>query len=81
MTEQTMKATLRTIISDVTEINDYENDEKFNERLGVDSMMIIEIAVRIEKAFNITVPEHYLPRLTNLDETHLAINELVYQLK
>jgi acyl carrier protein len=76
MTELEIKDKLRTIIAEITEIEEFEDDEDFINDLGIDSMMTIEIIARVEKKFMITVSESYLLRFSNLIEATRVVNEL-----
>lgn len=44
-----LKQELKELVSEVIEIDDFKEDDNFVEDLGVDSMMALEIVVRIEK--------------------------------
>ncbi|RJG22841.1 acyl carrier protein [Paenibacillus thiaminolyticus] len=81
MNEQNIKEILKTIVMEITEIEDFEEDQNFIEDLGIDSMMTIEIVARIEKKFKITVPESDLPRLTNLHQTCLCVQEIISEMQ
>ncbi|GMG77634.1 acyl carrier protein [Bacillus safensis] len=74
---QDSKEVLKNIISEVIEEDTFEDDANFIEELGIDSMMIIEILVRVEKKFKITITEDYIPRFTDLNTMHSAVQELI----
>lgn len=44
-----LKQELKELVSEIIEIDDFKEDDNFVEDLGVDSMMALEIVVRIEK--------------------------------
>ncbi|ASS71781.1 acyl carrier protein [Bacillus atrophaeus] len=77
MTNQDTKEILRKIVSEIIEDNDFEDDAKFIEELGIDSMLIIEILVRVEKTFKITIPESYIPQFTDVNAMYNAVQELL----
>ncbi|MED0659952.1 acyl carrier protein [Bacillus smithii] len=77
MTDQNTKEILRNIVSEIIEDNDFEDDAKFIEELGIDSMMIIEILVRLEKKFKVTIPESYIPQFTDVNAMYNVVQELM----
>jgi len=70
---QNMENEIRTIISEVTEIEPEKItlEAAFIEALGMDSMMALEILAAIEKKYKVRIPEERLMKLNNLQE---AIN-------
>jgi len=62
---------IRAIIAEVTEIEPERitPEEDFVEKLGMDSMMALEILAAIEKKYKICIPEEKLMQLKNLRET------------
>ncbi len=62
---------IRGIISEITEIEPEKItiEADFVEKLGMDSMMALEILAAIEKKYKIRIPEEKLMRLKNLRET------------
>ncbi|BFH69028.1 MAG: acyl carrier protein [Paenibacillus dendritiformis] len=79
MMDQEKKEKIRRIVMEVTEIEDYADDEAFLDRVGVDSLSMIEIISRVEKVFNISVPEKYVSRFTNLNQSSLAVQDIIDQ--
>lgn len=77
--DQEKKEKIRRIVMEVTEIEDYADDEAFLDRVGVDSLSMIEIISRVEKVFNISVPEKYVSRFTNLNQSSLAVQDIIDQ--
>ncbi|WP_156856521.1 acyl carrier protein [Oceanobacillus sp. AG] len=77
MIAQDTKEVLRNIISEVIEEETFGDDANFLEELGVDSMMIIEILVRVEKTFKITITEDYIPKFTDINAMYSAVQELI----
>lgn len=77
MNEQQIKEELRKIVSEITEIEDIQDDEEFIKDLGIDSMMTIEMVARIEKTFKITIPESSLPNFIDLNRSYAAVDEFL----
>lgn len=67
---------LRELISDVLEIEPEEltDDGDFSADYGADSLRAIEILARIDKEFNIEIPQHELPDLANLKAVDEAVS-------
>jgi acyl carrier protein len=59
---------LRTMIAELIEIEDFGDDQKLTEDLGVDSMMAIEIAARVEKRYHIRISEEELRELRTFND-------------
>ena len=49
----------------------------FVEDLGVDSMMALEIVVRIEKKYQISIPEEELPNIQSLNQVYEIVSNLI----
>ncbi|WP_088830563.1 thioesterase domain-containing protein [Paenibacillus tyrfis] len=80
MTEHEIKEILRGIVWEVTEINDFQDDEKFMDRFGVDSMSIIEIVARTEKKFEIKFQEHQITQFTNFNEaSRIVLDRIIIE--
>ncbi|UHA72034.1 acyl carrier protein [Paenibacillus sp. 481] len=76
LTSENTKEVIRTIVAEIAETTEFQDTDPFNETLNIDSMMVIEIVVRIEKAFKISIPESYIPRFTDLNESVLVVQEI-----
>jgi acyl carrier protein len=61
---ETLRAKLREIISEVSEVDDIPDDTPFKD-LGIDSMMAIEIVAEVERTYKLSIPEDELSDLTN----------------
>ena len=57
MSEMELRRELKTIIAEVLEIDDYNDDDNFVTQLGVDSMLALEIAGAFERRYRIAFPE------------------------
>ncbi|QQR91419.1 MAG: acyl carrier protein [Myxococcales bacterium] len=60
-----LKEEIRSIIAEVSEIDEIPDETPFQE-LGIDSMMAIEIVAEVERKYKISVPEQELQQITNL---------------
>jgi acyl carrier protein len=56
MSEAELREKLRTIISEVSEIDEIPDETPFKE-LGIDSMMAIEIVAEVERTYKLSIPE------------------------
>ena len=73
MSEMELRRELKTIIAEVLEIDDYNDDDDFVTQLGVDSMLALEIVARIERRYRIRIPEECFTELKTLN----AVVEIV----
>lgn len=68
MTDTNLKHEIKAIISNLIEIDDFDDDEKFVLDLGVDSLMALEIVASIEKKFLIKIDESKLIEIKTLND-------------
>lgn len=64
-----LKAKLRAIVAEVSEIDDIPDETPFSE-LGIDSMMALEIVSEVERQYKVSVPEEELRKLTNFQAVY-----------
>lgn len=57
MSEQELRSELKGIVSEIIEIDDFNDNDNFVADLGVDSMLALEIVARIEKRYRVRIPE------------------------
>ncbi|MEV5974984.1 acyl carrier protein [Streptomyces sp. NPDC051921] len=71
------KEALRALIAEVLDVDVAEvtDDAHFVNELGVDSLMALEIAVRLEQEFTVKLAEEELMELTTLAATHAVIDD------
>lgn len=69
MSNEDLKEKLRSIIVEVSEVDDVPDETPFKE-LGIDSMMAIEIVAEVERTFKLSIPEDELQDLTNLQRVY-----------
>jgi acyl carrier protein len=63
MSNDELKDNLRTMIAEVTEVDEIPDETPFKE-LGIDSMMAIEIVAEVERTYKLSIPEDELQDLT-----------------
>lgn len=66
---------LREIVADVLELEPEEitDDADFVTEYEADSLRAIEILARIEKRFDLEIPQHELPEMQNLGAVHTVV--------
>ncbi len=64
MSDAALKEKLRSIIAEVSEVDDIPDATPFAE-LGIDSMMALEIVAEVERTYQLSIPEEELKDLTN----------------
>jgi acyl carrier protein len=67
-----LKEKLRTIISEVSEVETIPDETPFKE-LGIDSMMAIEIVAEVERTYKLTIPEDELQDLVNFNAVYSKV--------
>ncbi|WP_371618410.1 acyl carrier protein [Streptomyces sp. NBC_00454] len=69
--------TLREIVADILEIDTAELTDTglFVEEYEADSLRAIEILSRIDKEFDVEVPQEELPRMDNLRHVYNVVKE------
>lgn len=68
---------LRILIADAMDIDEEEitSEAHFINDIGVDSLISLEVLVRLEKEFNIKIPESDLTRMVSLNEIYNLLEE------
>lgn len=69
MSEAALKEKLRSIIVEVSEIDEIPDETSFAE-LGIDSMMALEIVAEVERTYHLSIPEEELKDLTNFTRVY-----------
>lgn len=67
MSEVELRQQLKTIVTEIIEIDDFNDDDDFVTQLGVDSMLALEIVARIEKRYRIRIPEEDFAQMQTLN--------------
>lgn len=65
-----MESIIKKIVSEVAEVDeaDFDENTELVDELNVDSMMALEIMTKLEKKFEIIIPENQLPNFTTVKE-------------
>jgi len=76
MTEQD-KTKIAEIVAEILELEpeELEADKDFEEAYEADSLRKIEILAKLEKAFNIVIPQTELARITTLNSVYEIVGE------
>jgi len=74
MSDAALKDKLRTIISEVSEVEEIPDETPFKE-LGIDSMMAIEIVAEVERTYKLSIPEEDLKELTNFTRVYELVRD------
>jgi acyl carrier protein len=67
MSEQELHIELKSIIAEIIEIEDFDDEANFMTELGVDSMLALEIFARIEKRYQVRIPEESFSQMQTLN--------------
>ena len=75
MSDSNLDDQLRELIADVLEIEPEEitDTSLFAEEHGADSLRAIEILARIEKTFDVEIPQDELSRMVNLESVRAIV--------
>jgi acyl carrier protein len=63
-----LKTELRTLITEIAEIDDLPEDASFKD-LGIDSMMGVEIVAAIERQYKVKIADTELEQVTTLNKS------------
>jgi acyl carrier protein len=74
MSDADLKEKLRSIISEVSEVDEIPDETPFKE-LGIDSMMAIEIVAEVERTYKLSIPENELQRMTHFSAVYDLVRE------
>ena len=77
MSDNNLDDQLRELIADVLEIEPEEitDTSLFAEEHGADSLRAIEILARIEKTFDVEIPQDELSRMVSLEAVRAIVQE------
>jgi acyl carrier protein len=79
VSELNLRSELKSVIAEITEVDDFSDDANFVTELGVDSMLALEIVARIEKRYHIRIPEDRFVELQTLDAAEAVVADLLQQ--
>ena len=77
--KKNLESEIRAIVAEITEIEPEKIilEADFVEKLGMDSMMALEVLASIEKKYKIQIPEENLMKIKNLKEILKLVNEFL----
>ncbi|MHB8595617.1 MAG: acyl carrier protein [Ktedonobacteraceae bacterium] len=67
MSETQLHRELKTLVGEIIELDDFNDDDDFVTQLGVDSMLALEIVARIERRYRIRLPEESFAQMKTLN--------------
>ena len=79
MSQRNLHSELKTIVAEIIEVEDFNDDDNFVTELGVDSMLALEIVARIEKYYHIRIPEDRFAELQTLDAAAEVVSSLLQE--
>lgn len=79
MEDEKIRVELKFLISEIIEVpaEEFGDNDKYVEDLGVDSLLALEILAAVEKKYRIAIPETYLPRIRTFNETMEVVKESI----
>ena len=73
MANENLKEELRTLIAEISEVDEIPDDADFK-GLGIDSMMGVEIVAAIERQYKIKVDDTELQQITTLTKSYELVS-------
>ncbi len=67
MSETQLHRELKTLVGEIIELDEFNDDDDFVTQLGVDSMLALEIVARIERRYRIRLPEESFAQMKTLN--------------
>jgi acyl carrier protein len=77
MTREQLRNELKAIIADLLEIQDFDDQAHFVRDLRADSMLLVELVVRIEKRYQVNLPEEELRNMRSLNDVLRVTSKLL----
>ena len=74
MSDQDLKEKLRSIIAEVSEVDEIPDETPFKD-LGIDSMMAIEIVAEVERTYKLSIPEEDLRKMTHFTAVYDLVKD------
>lgn len=73
------KSEIKKLVADIAEKTPEEitDNARFNEDLGIDSMMALEIVATIEKKYKVVIPEGEIPNMRSLQNIYDLVGKLI----
>jgi acyl carrier protein len=77
MTREQLRLELKAIIADLLEIKDFDDQAHFIRDLRADSMLLVELVVKIEKRYQVNLPEEELRTMRSLKDVLRVTSKLL----
>jgi acyl carrier protein len=77
MTREQLRLELKATIADLLEIQDFDDEAHFIRDLRADSMLLVELVVRIEKRYQLTLAEQELRDMRSLTDVLRVTSRLL----
>jgi acyl carrier protein len=78
MTEKGVRAEVKAMIGDLLEIDDFSDEEHFVRDLRADSMLLEELVVRLEKRYEIQLPNAEMQGVKCLTDAVAVVSRLLH---
>lgn len=77
VTPEEIRAEVKRLIAEVTEREPEEITDTalFQDELGVDSLMAMEVMVAVDKKYKINIPEDEFQKIRNVDDTVVVVQK------
>jgi acyl carrier protein len=72
-----LRSELKSIIATMLELEDFRDDAHFMRDLRADSMLLSEIAVSVERRFNVQVPDTLMREVRCLNDAVRVVAQLL----
>ena len=77
MTREQLRNELKATIADLLEIKDFDDEAHFIRDLRADSMLLVELVVRVEKRYQVALPEEELRNMRSLKDVLRVTSRLL----
>lgn len=79
ITAEEIRAEVKRLIAEVTEREPQEITDTalFQDELGVDSLMAMEVMVAVDKKYRINIPEDEFQKIRNVDDTVVVVQRYI----
>ena len=67
MSEKELRSELKGIIAEIIEEDNFSDDDNFVTDLAIDSMLALEIVARIERRYQVRIPEERFAEMQTLN--------------
>ncbi len=77
MDRPTLRRELKSIVTSLLEIEDFADDKQFIRDLRADSMLMVELAVTVEKRYRVKFPDDEMRDVRCLDDAVRVVGRLL----